>query len=200
VATLAARHVHDAVGFMARRDHHALRGTEARALHARHVAVARQLVGRHAQPAAGEGGQGTRDRVADVGHVALAPGALLQRPLLVEVGFQRARGLGQQRVPAVHARWQQVGRALLQHRPDHTFQLRKPRRQVVIPQARLGRCQQRALDGFKHFAAETTHDAVAGRACRGAGVPVSAGVGQTLQRRIVAVRGGFLQQPPPALQ
>lgn len=79
VAALAAGHVHDAVLLVAGRNHHALGGAKGRALHARHVAVARQLIGRHAEPALGQGGQCTRDGVADGGGVALAPGVLAAR-------------------------------------------------------------------------------------------------------------------------
>ena len=45
MAALAARHVHDAVGLVAGRDHHALGSTGVRRLHAWHVTVAGELVG-----------------------------------------------------------------------------------------------------------------------------------------------------------
>ncbi len=200
MAALAAGHVHDAVGLVAGRDHHALGGAEVRRLHARHVPVAGQGIGRHAQPALGDVRQRPRDGVADRRGIAFAPAALGQRPLFGQFTLGTACRVDQQRIPAVEGRWQQVGRTLLQHRPGHAFQLRQPRIQVVIAQLCVGRGQQCIGQGGHDLRAERTHHPVAHRTGRSPAAPLMARFLQTLQRRVVTAFDDVVQQGPPALQ
>ena len=200
MAALAAGHVHDAVGLVAGRNHHAFGGAEVRRLHARHVTVAGQRVGGHAQPALGDVRQCTRDGMAERRGVALSPGALGQWALLGQLALGAACGIKQQRVPAVVGRWQQVGGALLQHRPGHAFQLCQARVQIVIAQLRVGRRQQCIGQGIHHLRAERAHHPVADRAGRGPAAPLMADRLQALQCRVVTAFDDVMQQRPPALQ
>ena len=68
-------------------------------------------------------GNAHRQRVADRGGVALAPGAVRQRALLLQVVAHFARGVLEQRIPTGEPARQQMHRALRHQRPGDAFEL-----------------------------------------------------------------------------
>ncbi len=132
-----AGHMHDAVGLVPGRNHHALGSTEARRLHA--ACRGRRAGGRPACTASVWRCPAARAMGWQIAAVLRSPAALGQWALPGQLALGAACGVDQQRIQLSKAGGRVAGRCC--SIGQAAFQLRQARLQIVIAQLRIGRCQ-----------------------------------------------------------